>query len=308
MLAAMACFVLNDTLVKLASATYPPGQLMAVRGLFAVAFAVLLIRASGGARPGMTGLRPVLTRSVLEAAVAALFITALAHLPLANITAILQTTPILLTVATVVLGLEQVGWRRWSAIAVGFLGVILIVQPSPEGFNAFALVAFASAVLAAARDLVTRRISSDISSPTVTLWSNLTVGALGFALVPFEGWRTLEAPATLLLVGAAGLVTLGSLALVVAYRSAEISVVAPFRYSVVVLAIVLGFLIFGEWPDPLACIGIALVVASGVYTIHREQARRRAARSSEAALGQPSEARGHPNPTLLPRSGRSSRA
>ena len=277
MLAAMACFVLNDALVKAVAASHPPGQVMALRGVFAVAFALILSVVFNGARLRGGASPLVLARGLLEALVAALFITALSRLPLANITAILQTTPILLTVASVVLGIERVGWRRWGAVGVGFLGVLLIVRPSATGFNAFALVALSSAVLAVARDLVTRRISSVVPAATVTLTSNVMVALLGASLAPIESWPTPGWDAVGLLAGAAALVTLGSLSLVVAYRNAEISVVAPFRYSIVVLAIVLGFVLFGEWPDPLACLGIGLVVASGVYTISGEQARRREA-------------------------------
>ena len=278
MLAAMACFVLNDALVKAVAASHPPGQVMALRGVFAVAFALILSVVFNGARLRGGASPLVLARGLLEALVAALFITALSRLPLANITAILQTTPILLTVASVVLGIERVGWRRWGAVGVGFLGVLLIVRPSATGFNAFALVALSSAVLAVARDFVTRRISSVVPAATVTLTSNVMVALLGASLAPIESWRTPGWDAVGLLAGAAALVTLGSLSLVVAYRNAEISVVAPFRYSIVVLAIVLGFVLFGEWPDPFACLGIGLVVASGVYTISGEQARRREAK------------------------------
>ena len=287
MLTAMACFVVNDALVKVVTATAPPGQIMAVRGVFAVLFAFALARASGPARWTDAFSTPVLVRGLLEAVVAVLFISALSRLPLANITAILQTTPILLTLASVALGLERVGWRRWSAVTVGFVGVLLIVRPSTSGFNAFAVVALGAAVLAVARDLTTRRIAAGIPSATVAMVSNLTVALLGVCLFPVEDWRPLGFGAVGLLVAAAALVTLGSLALVVAYRSAEISVVAPFRYSIVVLAILLGFLVFGEWPDVVACLGISLVVGSGAYTIHREQVRRReAARSAPIGAGQ----------------------
>src|SRR4051794_29268490 len=135
MLAASCFFIANDTLLKVAATGYPASQLMALRGLFAVAVALVIVTALGQLGEVRTILRPpVLTRAGLEAGVAFLFITSLAHLPLANIPAITQSTPIIMTLLTVLLGIERVGWRRWSAIVVGFLGVLLVVKPSPAGF------------------------------------------------------------------------------------------------------------------------------------------------------------------------------
>ena len=279
MLAAMALFVSNDALLKLASATYPTGQVMAYRGIFATLFALALVF---GMRENMH-LRRLLSplvalRAALEAATAFLFITALAFLPLANITAILQTTPIIMTVLAVALGIERVGWRRWAAIVVGFAGVLLIVRPGAQGFDVYALVALASALLVALRDLVTRRIRAEIPSSVVTLSTVIGVALAGVVvnLASGEPLRPFLTPQVLPLLGAALLVTLGNLTVIMAFRLAEVSVVSPFRYSNVVLSILLGFLIFGELPDLFACAGIALIAGSGIYAIHREQVRQRA--------------------------------
>lgn len=276
MLTAMTLFTGNDTLVKLASATYPPGEIMAVRGAFAVLTALGLTAAIGELRH-LRGLASpmVLVRAAFEAGVAFLFITSLGHLPLANITAILQATPIILTLMAVLLGLERVGWRRWGAILVGFVGVLLVVRPSPAGFNVFAGLACAAAVAVAGRDLVTRFIGGHVPSAVVTLATTAAVTIAGLLLGLAEEWRPLAVPQMLLLAAAAVFVTLGNLAVVVALRSADISVVSPFRYSVIVVAIVIGFLVFGELPDPIASAGIALIALSGLYTIHRQSARSR---------------------------------
>src|SRR4051794_23623592 len=230
MLAAMALFISNDTLVKLASATYPPGQVMAVRGAFATAIALALMLGSGEARRMATILSPdVLVRAGLEASVAVLFITSLGKLPLANLTAIVQATPILMTVFSVALGIERVRWRRWMAILVGFGGVLLIVRPTLAGFNLYAGLALVAAVLVACRDLATRWIGA------VTLSTTTTVALAGLLLGIQEGWQPLAWREAAFLAGAAVVVTLGNI--ITAFRGVEISVVSPFRYSIILFSI-----------------------------------------------------------------------
>ena len=285
MLAAMLFFITNDTLLKLASASLPPGEIMAVRGAFATMMALCIVAATGELRNVKKLASPfVMLRAALESCVAFLFITSLAHLPIANITAITQSTPILMTIAMVALGLERVRWRRWTAILVGFIGVIVIVRPGPEGFNVYALVAVAAAVLVAGRDLATRFVPGEVPSTVVTLSTTSAVGLAGLVAGLGETWHWLGSHELAYILGAAVLVTLGNLAVIVAFRGTDVSVVAPFRYSVILWAILSGFVVFGELPDPTAFVGIALIVGSGVYMIHREQVRRRQTLGAGAAL------------------------
>ncbi|WP_019400544.1 MULTISPECIES: DMT family transporter [unclassified Chelatococcus] len=284
MLGAMALFCCNDTLVKLATSAYPASQILAVRGLFAVVAATVLAFALGQVG-SWRGLRNpmLLLRAFLEAAVAFTFITALAHIPLGNITAILQATPILMTMIAAMVGLETVGWRRWCAVFVGFCGVLLIVKPDMAGFDAWALIALGAAALAAMRDLVTRQIRAEVSTGLVTIASAAAVPLVGLALAPTQEWQPIDARATGFLAGAAVLVSLGNYCLIVACRGTDVSIVSSFRYSVVVWAILLGFLVWGELPDALAMAGTGLIVAAGVYTIHRERVRMREARAGATA-------------------------
>ena len=278
MLLAMAFFITNDSLLKLASATLPPGQIMAVRGLFATAMALSIVAATGqlGSLAKLASPFAAL-RAGLEAIVAFLFISSLPHLPLAIITAIVQSTPLIMTLAMVVLGLERVRWRRWSAIVVGFLGVLVIVRPGPAGMNLYALVALAAAVLVAGRDLATRFVPADVPSTVIALASTASVGLAGLIAGLGETWPPLGGREMSYIIGAGILVTLGNLANIMAFRNTDVSVVSPFRYSVILWAILSGFVVFGELPDPTAVIGIALIIASGVYTIHRENVRQREA-------------------------------
>src|SRR5829696_4660753 len=253
MLLAMSFFIANDSLLKLASATGQLGSLRKVASPFGV------------------------LRAGLEAVVAFLFISSLPHLPIAIITAIVQSTPLIMTLAMVVLGLERVRWRRWSAIVVGFLGVLVIVRPGPAGLNIYALAALAAAVLVAGRDLATRFVPADVPSTVVALASTAAVGLAGLLAGLGETWPPLGGREMSYIIGAGILVTLGNLANIMAFRNTDVSVVSPFRYSVILWAILSGFVIFGELPDPTAVIGIALIIASGVYTIHRENVRQREA-------------------------------
>lgn len=274
MLASMTFFVFGDTVLKIAAATFPPGQIMAVRGAFAVLITLGFI--AGTKQLGELGRglsRLVLLRAALEAGVAFLFITSLAVLPLANITAIVQSTPILLTFMAVVLGIEQVGWRRWGAILCGFAGVLLIVKPSAAHFDIYALLAFATAMLITVRDFVTRSIGVHVPSSVITFSTTLAVAIAGLLVAVAEDWQPVGLSEAALLFAAAVLVTLGNATIVMAYRQTDVSVVSPFRYTNVPFAILLGFVVFAELPDAMTFAGIALIIGSGVYTIHRERVR-----------------------------------
>lgn len=272
-LAAMTLFILNDSLVKLAGAAYPPGQIMVVRGVFASAFMVAIVVRSGAWGSIGLALQPrVLVRGALEALVAMTFIIAITRMPIGDTTAILQASPILITVICAVLGLERVGPRRWAAVLIGFVGVLLIVKPGSAAFRTEALLALVCAALVAARDVFTRTIPPGIPNSVVALTTAVTV-IFGGAALGFSEWAPLKPEPTLKLLGAAIFVALGNVMIVAAYRKADASVVSPFRYSIVVFAGILGFAVFGEVPDPQAVAGTVLVVGSGLYTLHRERAR-----------------------------------
>jgi drug/metabolite transporter (DMT)-like permease len=276
MIAAQLAFVCNDAFVKLATAAYPTGQVIAVRGLFAIATALLLVRAFGRFSDLKAIMNPlVLARGAVEALTALLFITALAQLPLANITAILQSASLMIVAMAAMLGIERVGWRRWLAVIVGFVGVLLIVRPAAEGFTLYSLVALASAFTVAARDLLTRSIQAKVPSTVVTFSTTVMVCLVGWAMGMGETWVPLRPQETLYLVAAALFVATGNFAIVIAYRDADVSLVSGFRYTVLIFAIALGIAIWGDWPDILATSGAALIVGSGLYAMHRQRVRSR---------------------------------
>ena len=169
---------------------------------------------------------------------------------------------------------EPVGWRRWLAITAGFIGVLIIVRPGVEGFNQFSLLALVSVVFCAVRDLATRQIPAQIPSLFITLLTTVTVTAAGAAiLVPLGGWTPPSGRALGLLALAAVLVLIGYQCVIMALRSGDISAVAPFRYSALLWAMLLGYLVFGDVPDAMMVTGASIIVLSGLYAFYRERMR-----------------------------------
>lgn len=285
MLTAVTLFVANDALIKLASAVFPVGQMMAVRGLIAALLALAIVHVMGeGKRLRLLAQPLVGLRGLLEAVIAFLFITALAVIPLADATAILQATPLILTAILVAFGLERVGWRRFLAILTGFVGVVLILRPGGAGIEPAFLLALASAVLVAVRDLVTRMIRAEVPSIVIAFGTTVSVGLAGvlIGILGGEDWQGLGRFESLYLVAAAALVVSANIALVMAFRRADISVVSPFRYASVLLALAIGIAVFGDVPDVMAILGFVLVVGAGLYSVHRERVRRRAIAAAHA--------------------------
>jgi drug/metabolite transporter (DMT)-like permease len=278
-LVAMALFILSDTVVKLAGEMMPATEIMALRGVMAVLLmGGVAVMTVARAKWHLVAQVRVVVRAGLEAVVAVLFLVALPQLPLADITAIQQVTPIVLTVLSAVVLKETVGWRRWLAVMAGFVGVVLVIQPTAEGINLFALSALACAALVAVRDIITRGLDPGIPTALVTFTTTLSVCLAGFAGSPLETWQMPTPVGFTLLAASAVLVSLANIFIIRAFREAEVSVVAPFRYAGVFWAIVLGFAIWGHIPNGLAIAGTLILVASGLYIMHREALRRRLAR------------------------------
>jgi drug/metabolite transporter (DMT)-like permease len=274
MMAAMTLFCCNDALMKLAREVFPAGQALALRTIFAMVASLALVVFMSDWRKLPLGLRPVvLARAGFEALCALTFIWALGLLPLANITAIVMASPLLIVLLAVLLRIESVGWRRALALTVGFIGVLIVMRPSADGFSAAALVALAGAGFVAIRDLTTRFISSDVPSTVVSLTATVVVGLLGVGMSALETWQSPWRIELAYLAGAALLVTAGSFSIISAFRNTDVGVVAGYRYSVVPIAVLIGWLVWGETPDGIAFAGIALIVGSGLYTLHRQRAR-----------------------------------
>ncbi|MBR1272164.1 DMT family transporter [Bradyrhizobium sp. AUGA SZCCT0222] len=277
MATAMAAFTINDSITKAVSAEINFGQVMLVRGLFAMALVAALALHQRALRPLRTvATKPVALRVVGEVGGTISFMAALTHLPLANTSAIFQALPLAITLGAALVFREPVGWRRWLAIAAGFVGMLIIVRPGIAGFNQFSLLALVSVAFCALRDLATKKIPAQIPSLFITLLMAVTVTSAGaIILFPLGGWTPPSNHALGMLALAAVLVLIGYQCMIVALRSGDISAVAPFRYSALLWAMLLGYFMFGDKPDAMMLTGAAIIVSSGLYAFYRERVRAR---------------------------------
>ena len=281
----MAGFTLNDTMMKLVIDTVPLFQAVFLRGVLTVILLTVVVAYLGGLRVSIPkGDRArVAWRTVFEIGAMVTFLTALIHMPIANATAILAALPLAVTVGAALIFREVLGWRRITAILVGLLGVVLIVQPGMAGFNIYALWALAAVVMVTGRDLVTRAFSPQVPSMTVAVVTALGVTLSGLVFSIGTPWVMPDARALALIGVAAVMVIGGYVFAILAMRVGEVGAVAPFRYTSIIFALALGWAVFSEWPNTVALVGAGLVVATGLFTLLRERAIRRAQRRRPAA-------------------------
>lgn len=279
MVLSMAGFAVEDMAVKGAARHMPVGEVVLFCGLIGLCFFAAMAAARGEPPLPRAFLgRTMLVRSGFEVGGRLFYALALALIPLSAASAIVQATPLVVVAGAALFFGERVGWRRWTAVAIGFAGVLMILRPGVAGFDAFALFAVAGMLGFACRDLATR------AAPKVL--SNAQLGVAGFAMLALAGAVILAVSGGAVLPDAAGAgrVALaavfgicGYAALTAAMRTGEIAVVTPFRYTRLLFALVLGFVVFGERPDAMTLAGSAVIVGSGLYTLLR--ARRVAARA-----------------------------
>ena len=275
---AMAGFTCNDALVKAVSGVMNAGQIMLVRGVFTSLLVLLLARHFGAMRSFRLVLTPAVgLRVVAEVGASITYIWALGHMQLANASAILQALPLAVTLGAALFLGEPVGWRRWLAIIIGFLGVLIVLRPGPQGFTWAALSVLASVVFAAIRDLCTRRIDPAVPSLFISVITATAITLTGAVLVvPLGGWQPMSMASLGLLAGASLLLLVGYQFIVLAMRNGEIAVVAPLRYTSLVWSIGTGMLFFAEKPDIWMVTGVAVIIGSGLYAFARENKRRTA--------------------------------
>lgn len=272
MVGAMGCFVSNDALVKFASQSMPSAQLIFVRG----AMSVLLVLAVAHALGATARLREatrgwVAGRALVDATATMLYLGSLFHLPIGNATAINLAAPLFMTMFAALFMAERVRGARWLAVGFGFLGVLLVIQPRAQGFNSWALVCLLGTLFHAARDLMTRRIHAGIPSILITLATAVAVTVVSGVGSLLQGWQPFGLFELGLLALASVFLTGGYYFIISSMRYGEMTLVAPFRYSGLLFALVLGFGVWGEVPNTLAWFGIALLIASGLYVLVSEK-------------------------------------
>ena len=272
MIASMAAFTANDTCIKLLAEHLPLGEIIFLRNGMATLYILGFAAIAGGLTlPADAPLKLLSWRMAAEVLSTLFFLSALVRMPIADATAIAQCTPLAMTAAAAIFLKEPVGWRRWLAAIVGFLGVLLIVKPGTGTFSPEAVLILIAVALVVGRDLLTRLISGAVPTLTLTLMSAASVMPSGFALLPFETW-VWPSPRDWALVLTAGLFLTGGYALiVVAMRAGDVAIIAPFRYAVILFGLISGYLIWGQFPDGLQMLGIAILTAAGLYTFHRER-------------------------------------
>ena len=282
----MAGFTMNDSITKAVSSEMNFGQIMLVRGLISIVLVAALAWHQDALRPLRTLLvKPVALRVAGEVLGTVTFLAAIVHLPLANTSAIFQALPLVITLGAAVMFGEPVGWRRWLAITAGFIGVLIIVRPGLSGFDQFSLLALVSVFFCAGRDLATRQIPAQIPSLFITLLTTAVVTATGVAIIgPLGGWTPPSSRALALLALAAVLLLIGYQCVIMALRAGDISAVAPFRYSALLWAMLLGYLVFGDVPDAMMVTGASIIVLSGLYAFHRERVRHRTVAADASGL------------------------
>jgi drug/metabolite transporter (DMT)-like permease len=274
MLLAVGIFSVMDALVKLLAQSYHPFQVAFFRGLCAILPIGIMIAAGGGPRLLAT-CRPLghLLRSAVGVGALLLFFYAFAHMKLADVVAVSFAAPLFVTALSVPLLGEQVGWQRWSAVIAGFVGVVLVVDPGTVLDDPMALTALAASLFYSLSLIVIRRLATTESNAAIVFYYSLAVALVCGAMLPFI-W-TAPTPLHLALLVLVGL--LGGTAqyvMVEAFRWASVSVLVPFEYSAILWSLVIGYVGFGETPDMQMLVGVAIIVASGLYILHRETVRR----------------------------------
>ena len=274
MVGAMGCFVTNDALVKFASQSMPSAQLIFIRGFMSVLL-VLAVAHALGATPRMREATRgwVAGRALVDAIATMLYLGSLFHLPIANATAINLAAPLFMTLFAALFMAERVRGARWLAVGFGFLGVLLVIQPRAEGFNAWALVCLLGTLFHAARDLMTRRIHAGVPSILITLSTAVAVTVVSGLSSLLQGWQPFGLFEFGLLSLASVFLTGGYYFIINSMRHGEMTLVAPFRYSGLLFALVLGYAVWGDVPNALAWFGIALLIASGLYVLVSEKRR-----------------------------------
>lgn len=284
MLASAAGFVANDATIKLVTEELPNGQIIFLRGLCATALMGLITSNMRGWRSPKVLLRPAMILRLFAAAVATLFVVAsLRYLPLSTTNAVIQVSPLIVTAGAALLLGAHVGWRRWTASLIGLAGVLMIIKPGSSSFDSSAWLALVCLAAASTRDLTTRFIDHSVPSILVTFATSAVITVCGLALLPFESWVVPTPRALWQLLFASCCLFVAYHFGIVAMRTGEIPVVAPFRYASIVLALILGFAVWGHVPDVLSLIGMAVVVMAGLFLLFNERRGFRMAAAPTAA-------------------------
>ncbi|MGJ8623580.1 MAG: DMT family transporter [Yoonia sp.] len=287
MVLAMLCFAIEDALIKLLAGAIPVGQVIAVICLGGLVF-FLCWAAIRGEKPWHPAYldRNVILRSLSDMTGSIMFATSLTLIPLTTASAVIQATPLVVAMGAAVFLGQAVGWRRWLAILAGFIGVLIIIRPGMEGFAPATLLAVGGMLGLATRDLMTRGLRVQLSGPQLATHTFAFIVPAGFLVTVLRGQPLVmpDAREWVILFAAVIMGMLAYLTIVAATRAGNAGIISSFRYSRMVFALIIGYVIFAEIPDTPTLIGAAIIISTGIYTLWRENALRRASLEHKAAL------------------------
>jgi drug/metabolite transporter (DMT)-like permease len=278
MLAATAVFVSGDVIMKIMGQRMPTGETMFIRGIIGTILVWTVLW-----RLDMLGevrrhlIRMIGWRTAAEVGASCSFQSGLTRLPFAEVGAIGQINPLVVTAAAAFFLGEKVGWRRWSATAVGLVGALLIIRPGGATFQWASLLILGAVFFSVSRDMITRKMEPGFSPFVLAAFSAMAIGLSSLMFLPFETWIWPAPLDVFWLAFPAILMMTGQVLVVISIRAGEVSAVVPFRYAAMLWSLTYSFLIWREVPEPMTFVGIAIVCGAGLYTFHREQVRRREA-------------------------------
>ncbi|MER8734499.1 DMT family transporter [Mesorhizobium sp. M1227] len=277
MVVSTGSYIVNDTMMKLATAGLPPYEVLFLRGAAATLWGIPLLFMLGyGKQIPLILDAKVLRRNMLELGAILCYVVALANMQIADSTALGQITPLLMLVGSSMLFGERIGGVRLALIGLGFIGAVMVAQPTMQGVSVYALLALGNAALSAARDLAGRKVAADVPGMVVAISAVIVVLAgAGVAHLVSEQWVVPEIRHLLLMGGAGLFLIFGHFFIFMAYRVGPTSVVAPFYYCFTVWAVISGLVVFRQLPNALAICGILLVVASGLTIVSLDERKRR---------------------------------
>ena len=266
----------SDAFIKYIGLILPLSEILFLRGILAVFLLLILtyFRNELFVSVDKNQIKFLILRVTGDVGCTIFFLTALINMKLANATAVLQCVPLALAFSAAVFLKEDVGWRRWSAIVFGFVGVLIIIKPTSTEFNYYSLMALMAVCFIVLRDLSTSRLNESIPSTFVSLITALSVTITGLLFLPFQTWVKPSFEIIGSLSATAVLLILGVLFNIISMRTGEVSFIAPFRYSIIIFAILYGIIFYNEFPDKLMIFGSIILVSAGLYTLYREQIKK----------------------------------
>lgn len=272
MMLGMGVFAIGDALTKYSTQTLNLGQFMFMRGILCILLLIFIASRQGVLHRWRDTLDKItVLRGFGEIGATTCYLVGLTHLSLAFVSSVYQAVPLAVTLGAVLFLGEKVGWRRWLSISIGFIGVLIIIRPGSDGMNAYAFLLLIGVCFTALRDLSTRRINMQIPTVLISTMTSVMITMTGFVMMQLDtGWVQPTQTDLIHVSIAAVLLIIGYHCIILATRAGDMSFASPFRYTSLLWAIVLSYIVFNQAPDQNTLLGAAIVVASGCYMLYRE--------------------------------------